>query len=494
MPSAKFLLLTSLPLSCGHLTPATAQAEPLQLCVRADRLVEGRPKEGAKIILRSQCKTRANGTPIEISIGNSDAIGGAEPCGSVEGVYTSGQESSSHTTVKISERNNSSSFKLEVLADPTNLGSAVAFTCNDFRPALGQTYGAYCSFETLTGDPGPYFFSRLDCDSIAAVGYSFVEDTLRRVGEVCGDGFLDPSIGEQCDDGQASDVCDADCTLAVCGDGTLNGLAGEVCDDGGTSDGDGCSADCQSDETCGNGITDTAVGEECDDGTPPSAVCDPDCTSAFCGDGFVNAAAGEVCDDGGTSDGDGCSANCLSDETCGNGFTDTGEGEECDPGPGGDFLCGADCREGVDGSFGLNGLWQVNWFGVWFGAHPLVIEGDKAVLYQRLGEAGGREAGSAVCARTYDSKGQGEYPNCPTSPASPWSRGVVPILPDENGFYLVPWPGLGAPPGPLSFFGGRRRLRQVVSCPGKSLEQILAGECVPEPSPSGAFVDGAPVW
>jgi len=39
-----------------------------------------------------------------------------------------------------------------------------------------------------------------------------------------------------------------------CGDGVID--PGEVCDDGNVTDGDGCSADCHSDETCGNGIID----------------------------------------------------------------------------------------------------------------------------------------------------------------------------------------------------------------------------------------------
>ena len=54
--------------------------------------------------------------------------------------------------------------------------------------------------------------------------------------------------------------------------------AGEVCDDGNNEDGDGCSANCRSDDTCGNGIWDEA--------------------------------AGEVCEDGNHDEGDGCSAGC----------------------------------------------------------------------------------------------------------------------------------------------------------------------------------------
>ncbi|KYF92694.1 hypothetical protein BE20_11120 [Sorangium cellulosum] len=65
---------------------------------------------------------------------------------------------------------------------------------------------------------------------------------------------------------------------------------GEVCDDGNTNDGDGCSADCKSNERCGNGV--------------------------------VDAVRGEVCDDGNERGGDGCSADCRSNERCGNGIVD----------------------------------------------------------------------------------------------------------------------------------------------------------------------------
>ncbi len=51
---------------------------------------------------------------------------------------------------------------------------------------------------------------------------------------------------------------------------------------------------------------------------------------AVCGDGVVEGA--EVCDDGNTTDADGCSALCVSDETCGNGVVDTALGEACDDG------------------------------------------------------------------------------------------------------------------------------------------------------------------
>jgi cysteine-rich repeat protein len=67
---------------------------------------------------------------------------------------------------------------------------------------------------------------------------------------------------------------------AVCGDGIVE--AGEVCDDGNTTSGDGCSADCQSDETCGNGIIDAIKGEVCDDGNVfAHDGCDSTCAPEF---------------------------------------------------------------------------------------------------------------------------------------------------------------------------------------------------------------------
>lgn len=117
----------------------------------------------------------------------------------------------------------------------------------------------------------------------------------------------------------------------MCGNGITD--VGEVCDDGNTIDGDGCSANCLSDETCGNGYLDTLVDEACDcgfgdvpivqgcDGRQNSALgglCNPDC-QLHCGDGRV--APEEICDGGppeglyctdfGFDMGDlGCATNC----------------------------------------------------------------------------------------------------------------------------------------------------------------------------------------
>lgn len=56
----------------------------------------------------------------------------------------------------------------------------------------------------------------------------------------------------------------------------------------------------------------------------------PVCLAAGCANRLPDP--GEQCDDGNNVAGDGCSADCLSDETCGNGATDPGAGEACDDG------------------------------------------------------------------------------------------------------------------------------------------------------------------
>ncbi len=126
--------------------------------------------------------------------------------------------------------------------------------------------------------------------------------------DACGNGVMEPDLGEECDTMGASANCDADCSLPVCGDAYTNTLAGETCDHGNNRD---------------------------------SFACDGDCTAIVCGDGRWNRVA-EDCDDGNTMDnGNGCSATCTRVGTCGDGTVQSFF-ETCDP-PNG-TTCNAGCR------------------------------------------------------------------------------------------------------------------------------------------------------
>ncbi|MEM9194711.1 MAG: DUF4215 domain-containing protein [Myxococcota bacterium] len=175
------------------------------------------------------------------------------------------------------------------------------FTCTDSLTRCFDPMGAPSGMTTLTG--------------LAAGGYLLVVEEDR------------PGIG-----GPTSVALTLLANVPMCGDGNLD--PGEFCDDSNTVAGDGCSADCLSNETCSNGLLDSAVGEACDDGnTVGGDGCSADCRSEeVCGNGVLDVLAGEVCDDGNRRFGDGCSADCRSDETCGNGVVDMPVGEQCDDG------------------------------------------------------------------------------------------------------------------------------------------------------------------
>jgi fibro-slime domain-containing protein len=182
-------------------------------------------------------------------------------------------------------------------------------------------------------------------------------------GKLCGNGAIDTSQGENCDDGNTAsgDGCNSICqteanwncptpgqkceNLAKCGNSILT--SDETCDDGNTVSGDGCSADCKTVEpgwqcrvpgkpcspACGDGAV--TAGEICDDGNTVSgdgcsATCKLEigykctgssgqksvCTPTVCGDGKVEGAEG--CDDGNTMPFDGCSEDCQIEPNCSN--------------------------------------------------------------------------------------------------------------------------------------------------------------------------------
>jgi cysteine-rich repeat protein len=171
----------------------------------------------------------------------------------------------------------------------------------------------------------------------------------------CGDGIkIDDEI---CDDGNVrdGDGCSADCTSdESCGNGIKDAAAGEACDDGNQQGGDGCSADCRSMEGCGNGVID--VGEQCDT-LGESSGCNADCTFAKCGDGKPNTTAMEECDTSGV-DTASCNGRTCTTSRCGDGVYNPIAGEECDT-KGDTKACDSDCTIPVCGDGHLNMMYVI---------------------------------------------------------------------------------------------------------------------------------------
>ena len=178
---------------------------------------------------------------------------------------------------------------------------------------------------------------------------------------VCGDG-VENTTGirfEECDGGTTGVPtetvdCNIDCTDSACGDGKVNQTDSEECDNGTLNDSAACDNDCTT-PVCGDNHVNatTAPAEQCDPGTVGAdvATCDSDCTTPACGDNHVNKSFTpptgtfpEGCDDGGTGAGDGCSAVCQI-ESCGNGVTEAVNGEQCDDGNTNDLdACRNNCQ------------------------------------------------------------------------------------------------------------------------------------------------------
>ena len=170
------------------------------------------------------------------------------------------------------------------------------------------------------------------------------DENINAVDLGCGNGIVEGD--EQCDDAGESVACNENCTIAACGDGTMNATAGEICDDGDLIDGNGCDSNCTL-TGCGNGVI--TAPETCDD-SGESASCDANCTAAACGDGTINTTAGEVCDDGDLVDGNGCDSNCTP-TGCGNGVITAPE--TCDD-SGESATCDADCTVATCGDSTTN--------------------------------------------------------------------------------------------------------------------------------------------
>ena len=129
----------------------------------------------------------------------------------------------------------------------------------------------------------------------------------------CGDGDVQPDLGEDCDDANDvdDDACTNDCKATTCGDGEVQG--DEECDDGNQIDTDGCTNACTF-AVCGDGIVLDGK-EQCDDGNDVNSDdCLNVCLLATCGDGVLHEGV-EECDDGNLIDDDGCNSACMRDRT-----------------------------------------------------------------------------------------------------------------------------------------------------------------------------------
>jgi cysteine-rich repeat protein len=128
-------------------------------------------------------------------------------------------------------------------------------------------------------------------------------------GEAC-DGNIKCSGNGELTAGECSRTGAVECTF--CGDGVVQTSAGELCDDGNTNNNDGCNNNCQLPQArCGDGVCDS--GERCEGGIScltnqalaSGQICRLDCT--YCGDGMIQS--GEECDEGG--DTANCTASCT---------------------------------------------------------------------------------------------------------------------------------------------------------------------------------------
>jgi cysteine-rich repeat protein len=152
-------------------------------------------------------------------------------------------------------------------------------------------------------------------DTLITFNDIIVSDGITAVG--CGDGLVDSN--EACDSGpNNSDItpgaCRTDCTLPRCGDGVIDISLGERCDDANNITGDGCAAcTIEIPPSCGDGTWNILQGEACDDGNNVNNDgCDTSCqlevVGLGCGDNLVLAP--ERCDDANQINGDGCNPTC----------------------------------------------------------------------------------------------------------------------------------------------------------------------------------------
>ena len=221
---------------------------------------------------------------------------------------------------------------------------------------------------------------------------------------VCGDSLVNFQAGEVCDNGPGAVAdrtvetsgCNTDCTQAFCGDGKLNRARGEVCDDGNNSNGDGCSADCKSEEVCGDGIVNPYAVEYATGGTAPAEVCDLGRRCADLSACEIDAECAGIGDElCAPRDGVGCSADCLSEEECGDSYLNFDE--TCDDG---NDVAGDGC--------GTSCLRETGWACATLGRACAEVCGDGHVVGRESCDDGKRCQSGVACTANAQCAGDGD--------------------------------------------------------------------------------------
>lgn len=207
------------------------------------------------------------------------------------------------------------SSNFELRKAPPDCNSS--YDCNAYRGAYGSGVNGECVNGKCVEPEGLRCGEAFSCGQQTTCGDGAQTGVL----EWCDDTFIDQYF--------YTDICwkqEVDCSEcdAICASGTSTTEQQQIC---------GCEN--QPEEptpVCGNNTVEGD--EECDDGnTTDGDGCTASCVTEECGDGTVQAGLGEECDDGNTANGDGCSASCETEEptpVCGN---NTQEGDEqCDDG------------------------------------------------------------------------------------------------------------------------------------------------------------------
>jgi hypothetical protein len=265
----------------------------------------------------------------------------------------------------------------------------------------------------------------------------------------CGDGIVDPSKGEMCDDGnledtkmvdglEVADGCRKDCKSdQSCGNKIMD--FGEDCDDGRDRNGAPdsiCDAICHfKHDACGNNTVDTSQGEQCDQGMD-TTICNgsnhgidnpANCHFAMCGDGYINTALSEDCDNVGGEDDKKCNGNHTMTGTqvnnsdvrchfakCGDGYANSALGEECDLLGGSDTqLCngnqpiGGDQRKGNDQSNSLGAMCHVPTCGDGYvNIHNVIFSNDDVLITEECDRGSNDSHCNGNVGDTTDSKGK----------------------------------------------------------------------------------------